>query len=479
MQPAGLLSMLDRAIYGYLRDLKRFIRLGGDINALLYQSSTNSMAFRGEQKTGDDYVNRVPLLIAYCMMSRLQHISILIDAGVDVTAQVLDMTCLGIAALNGLISVMKLLIQRGLSVNAGTATPLDRASANNQLAAVQFLIDNGADVQYFNITESSEAVQLHIPLFSAACPGHLDVVKLLYSHGAPLTLAGEHSTTALHITIARKRDNVACMQWLCECTDLNQRDAQGDTPLHCAVEQDRVEALQLILQAGADINALNSSDLTALEVALNNNYTESVRFLVAQPGLRLTADMINQACSYAVTEGHTACFEALLTSPGYRALSKQHRTELEVQMLPYARDAATLHLVVQHAEDLQSMLQHVDEDGYSCLHMCAGLGSPAQMVCQLIKLGVDPTALTNDGETPAGLARSEDHTVLAQLLAELRRITEHKQEQAPILTRISALILDLPFCAAFRSQHTSTSQGSSMLLESAFLCLQFGGDCSV
>ena len=46
---------------------------------------------------------------------------------------------------------------------------------------------------------------------------------------------------------------------------------------------------------------------------------------------------------------------------------------------------------------------------------------PKQVICRMIKLGMDCTALDADGRTPAEYARAEGLTLIAQLLDRATR----------------------------------------------------------
>jgi ankyrin repeat protein len=355
----------------------------------------------------------------HSMLAKLQHVSVLLDAGARMYVTVEDTTCLGVAAGCGNIEVMKLLLKRGVPVNDGIETPLVTASANGRLAAVQFLLDSGADVHQYILVERHGGLSFCNPLFAAASEGHLEVAKLLRAHGAPLAAADVNATSALHQAVAARSLHVALIQWLLtEGSDVTQQDFEGYTPLHYAAQKNRVEVQQLLLQAGADVHAAKAGEVTALHLAVCNYNVETVRFLLDQVECSsLQASLLNTACYNAGTNGSTDCLEALFTCTGYRALSKQQRVELEEQMLAYVQDTATLDVVVKYAADLKPMLLLGGwRSGWNCLHMCAERGSSMQVTCQLIQLGADPAALSTTGQTPADVARANGHTLLAQLL---------------------------------------------------------------
>lgn len=64
---------------------------------------------------------------------------------------------------------------------------------------------------------------------------------------------------------------------------LDARDTDGSTPLHCAVWKGHVDAVRLLLDAGADVHALNHNDHwgdTSLHAAAHSNNRECVELLI-------------------------------------------------------------------------------------------------------------------------------------------------------------------------------------------------------
>ena len=83
------------------------------------------------------------------------------------------------AAENGDLTVVKLFVESGVSVNAANSkgfTALHSAAAEGQLAVVRNLVENGADVK---AKTYNGATALHV----AASGGHLEMVRYLESVG--------------------------------------------------------------------------------------------------------------------------------------------------------------------------------------------------------------------------------------------------------------------------------------------------------
>jgi hypothetical protein len=80
----------------------------------------------------------------------------------------------------------------------------------------------------------------------AAHQGHVDILRILLSHGA----------------------------------NLEQRDADGDTALHYACFGNQPDCISLLLSKGADINSINSTGCSSLHIAINKQLLECTKRLL-------------------------------------------------------------------------------------------------------------------------------------------------------------------------------------------------------
>lgn len=53
--------------------------------------------------------------------------------------------------------------------------------------------------------------------------------------------------------------------------DVNVRDNLGDTPLHHAIQNDQVDALNLLIANGADTSVVNNRQMAAIHCAVELN----------------------------------------------------------------------------------------------------------------------------------------------------------------------------------------------------------------
>ncbi|KAG7252898.1 hypothetical protein CRUP_003956, partial [Coryphaenoides rupestris] len=83
---------------------------------------------------------------------------------------------------------------------------------------------------------------------------------------------------------------------------VNTRDPKGRSPLHAAAYSEKVEGLQLVLDQGAEVNAVDGSGRSALMVAADRGQTTAVELLLHQAKPDLTLLDVNNN-----TALHLAC----------------------------------------------------------------------------------------------------------------------------------------------------------------------------
>jgi ankyrin repeat protein len=192
-------------------------------------------------------------------------------------------------------------------------------------------------------------------LIHAAGAGHGDIVRLLLDRGADIDHANLRGSTALAAAVARNRTDVTLLgaaafnteaevvrRLLADGADPAEMDGTGKGPIVYAAGKGLVSIVQLLLDAGLDVNAAYGHDLTALMWAA----------------------------------GHA-------------------------NIVPVQDGLATVKLLVERGADLNL----VDDRGRTALMIAAGRGH-AQIAAWLVENGADPRVKDRGGKTARDLAAS-------------------------------------------------------------------------
>ena len=257
-------------------------------------------------------------------------VQVLIDAGADLNNQRFDgRTPLHMAVSRGSIDIVKALLAAGAyidPVDYDYVTPLHIAVSLGHRDVVELLLREGA---------SLHARQRHdvTPLHMAASSGWLDVAETLVRHAdfnyrssayfwpsylqspvvppnveeawgmrsdeasymyryntprfvsAFVSVQDHYGHSALYRSVYSGHAEIA--ELLIEAgADLNAQDKMGNTALHAAALQGREQEAQVLIQAGAHVNIRNSKGQTPLDRAREQQHVRLVAALAAAGGER-------------------------------------------------------------------------------------------------------------------------------------------------------------------------------------------------
>lgn len=181
------------------------------------------------------------------------------------------------AALHGKhFRIAELLHGHGANVNVRSMSPftsLHAACIAGTVDIVQWLLDHGGA----NVNTVADADGKSSPIASAVSRGHLQVVRMLIEFNADIDVRGDFGRGLLHMAACHcdcennGTDYVGITQLLLgHGANLDARDSDGYTPLHCSSRWGSVEGTRLLLKYGTIIVAEDNEGRTPLQLSLRH-----------------------------------------------------------------------------------------------------------------------------------------------------------------------------------------------------------------
>lgn len=264
-----------------------------------------------QDATDAEMGGNTPLLFA-AQVGDADSAKLLLAAGANVNdATGEGNSALVVAALAGHGSVAAVLLDAGADPNAagGGYTALHAAVLRSDLQTVKALLARGANPNA-TLTKGSRVNRFGLqwalyntlvgatPLFVAACYLEIDIMRALLAGGASPMLALPDGTTALLVAAGIDVEHQT------RPSDRNDRSGDPDQEYGRGVRPESrvVEAIELLLGAGADVNAANAAGDTALHGAAVSGFPNAIQ-LLADKGAKLDVKNKNGKTPLALTIG--------------------------------------------------------------------------------------------------------------------------------------------------------------------------------
>ncbi|KAF8561580.1 hypothetical protein P879_03667 [Paragonimus westermani] len=149
---------------------------------------------------------------------------------------------------------------------------LHLAAESNHQEVVRMLLNAGSDP---NISSESH----DSPLIELSRSGYHSCIDMLLAHGADKDTRTKNGNSAIHVaTLANLPDTVYFL--VSRNFDLHAINDRKQTALHLATEQNKLEATEALLLAGARLDLKDGDGVTPLEVAARASYTTLVDMII-------------------------------------------------------------------------------------------------------------------------------------------------------------------------------------------------------
>lgn len=214
---------------------------------------------------------------------RVRVLQILIERGAMSTVQAMKRTPLHFAAHQNQVAAIQLLVQEGASMNDKDAegyTALLLATVENHAPAVQALCGLGADLSlrvktYFCFWEDDFAA-----LDLAAYYGWTDIMEVLIQHGSDVNARSSLRNQSA-LCKAAEGNEVGAIDVLIEAGAVITGPAGFDSALHLAVEGKAIQAIHALVRHGADPHWSEELNDTPLLRAVTTKHLGTVNALLA------------------------------------------------------------------------------------------------------------------------------------------------------------------------------------------------------
>ncbi|KAJ6458689.1 ankyrin repeat-containing domain protein [Mycena vulgaris] len=351
----------------------------------------------------------------------------LLDTGAGPGTQYAEgVSALGVASYHGHADMVRLLIEKGASVNWGR-NPLAMASEHGHTQIVRFLLDKGAEVNIADEYPGSalqaacrrgklETIRLLLAeganinasdsdtgsaLYVACAAGELETTRFLFDQGADIHAAGGYYGSTLQAACAAGTLEIVCFL-LNEGAAINTAGGYHGSALQAATEKGHTEIVQLLLRKGADVNAVGGHHGNALQAGSARGRIDIVRLLLEKGAdVNAAGGYYGNALQAADRNGSTDIVQLLLES-GAQEQNVEEEEEGECEC-PYA----TVYDVPDRY-DARVRMGLRSEEGYGYEHLPAS-SNPRDWTfestgCRLYNLGLKnlaPAASDEGGTSEA------------------------------------------------------------------------------
>jgi ankyrin repeat domain-containing protein 17 len=384
--------------------VKTYLDAGGSVDVLVH---------------GAPGVRQLPLLHHMIWYTSHPHaelaesVRLLIEAGADINdklgARVAVTPVLTASKKRCCCKALQVCLQSGgevLAARTDGITALHQAASVGRVDSCELLLARDSSLVHIRDGNGFTA------LMHAVAFGSVDTVEFLLQYGADFSTASDCGTTLLMAACQRKRFDMAVVL-IAAGADVNAVDRYGHCALMVAAEKNSKPLVQLLLHHGADTSVTDNKGQDALLAAAGH-----VRMLelLVQCGLSVTAvdSSGNTLLMTAVRRGHKPAAEWLLQQGvAVDAASSDGFTALHCASMNSSDDAALVELLLANGADVDQRAK--SRRTALSVAACQGLVNCARV---LIAAGADVNSTLSTGETSLHLAVTQHRPAALHLLLQ-------------------------------------------------------------
>ncbi|KAJ6603326.1 ankyrin repeat-containing domain protein [Mycena vulgaris] len=268
--------------------------------------------------------NGTPLQVA-AQQGKLEMVRLLLKSGANADAKGGKLGgVLQVASVEGYTGIVRLLLDHGADGNSEDArfgTALTAASSYGHKEMVALLIQKGVDVNAKNGSALQTAVRW----------GYLEIVRILLKNGASANVTGGRYGSALNAAAAE--GHTAIVRLLLESgAQVNTTHGNSGTALHASSAAGHTDIARLLLENGADVNAPGGRYGSAVQAASAGlgGHVDLVRLLVENGAhVNTKGGLHGTALQAASTLGRREIVDMLLQNGAVAVAEPERRYQVD------------------------------------------------------------------------------------------------------------------------------------------------------
>jgi len=269
-----------------------------------------------------------------------------------------------------------------------------RAARQGNLKRITLLLDEGVDVNC--IAEDSATRDEITPVQGAAIKGKIEALGLLLARGANLDIRSiNYKRTAIMFAILNNQQNTAV--WLIQRNvDLELDDNRGRFPVHHAVSCENRLAFDLLLKMKVNVDAINHEGESPLHIAAFNGRLDMVKNLLKCGALiELQDEQGRTPLMRATYHAKSIKVVEFLLDQGANPKISENRGYTPLHGAALMGNFDALKILLSFGADIGVS----SENGLTPLHSAA-LGDAPTVIRYLLGKGGNIEACTSYGRTP-------------------------------------------------------------------------------
>ncbi|WP_343288923.1 ankyrin repeat domain-containing protein [Wolbachia endosymbiont of Encarsia formosa] len=322
-------------------------------------------------------------------------------------------TTLHQSAANGDIEIIKILAAKNADLNVedlARLTALYKAAANGHKEVVKFLRQNGADVKK---NGALKLTFLHI----AVANGYEELVKCVVENddniAGYIEMVDIFGWTPLYWAAAKEKTEILeiLLQAISQCgasVDIED-ELTGQSPLHIAAMSDNVEAVELLINYGANVNHKDVLGWTTFYCASARGNKKVINYLIAH-GASIETNDSYKILLFTSSHNLRGTIGTLIQLEVWNDVMKLMGAEF-LRCTARHGDTLMVHFLLEAGVNANAG----DDLGSTALHKAAK-GGHAEVVRTLILYGANINAQDISGQSPLSYAFEHRHWIVVMTL---------------------------------------------------------------